>query len=129
MNYHRGGVGISDEEIVKDAERLERAAYWADVKGIAKEALELKTADEQDCFIRESVDGSERILYPNKCLSVLRFTESDDAYVDAIGDTQFVKEGASTVYQRIAYYAMLQDVTDALGELKSGKPIYEKPSW
>jgi hypothetical protein len=98
--------------------------YWKSVKSIATEAQEeyprhcerliCHTSDDaRDEYIRETVDGSEWIIYFANNETVLTATNNHDA-IDDVGLE------ATTDWKQTrmicAFYAMLQDVNDEMGE-------------
>ncbi len=108
----------NEEEVVEAAERIQRREYWDDVRQIAKDAIGTHPGDEegQDTYVHESVDGSQWVIYTRRNLYVLLFTDHDDAYED-IGEIP-TKDGASGVYQFLAFFAMRADVVDELERLR-----------
>ena len=107
-----------------------RSAYFAAVKSHAQDILETEArgdsseSDRSDA-IWEAVDGSEWIIYTNRNIEVIRWTSNDDAFAEngSIGD--LVKDGdkAASVYQTIAFYAFLADVTEAVAELEAEQQV------
>jgi hypothetical protein len=108
----------SEEQVIAAGERIERARYYNRVRLIAKAAIEECPTDdsERDDYIWQDVDGDSYIIYTGKNLDVLRFTENDDAYEEAGSDFSDVT-GAYAIYQRVAFYAMRQDVLDEVARL------------
>ena len=83
------------------------AAYTASVRDIAEEAIELDDRDgSRGDYIRESVDGSEWVLYTYRAMLVPVVSGNSDAYDRDFGG---VPDGPMKESQ-IAYAAMLSDV-------------------
>lgn len=80
--------------------------YWDEIARLASDP-ELQDWDD----LVECVDQHEYILYTAKALCVLMHTKNDNA----VFDDGFSMEGcqdASSVYVRMAFYAMLADVLE-----------------
>lgn len=107
--YHSAG------ELIADAIRPIVQSYRETVNDIAKEALKLTDEDERDEFIRESVDGSEWIIYYQNARAVAMVTDNLDAMQDAGVD---IEDGAA-IECSLAFCAMRQDVQDAIARLPS----------
>lgn len=61
----------------------------------------------------EFVDGHEFIIYCHNNIDVLKHTQNEDAYFDAMGNS--VKaESTAQVLTKLAYFAMLQDVMEQI---------------
>ena len=91
--------------------------YWKSVKDIATEAREEHPNPDDDDnrqeYIWESVDGTDWITYYSNNETVLDATNNHDA-IDDVGLE------ATTDWKQTrmicAFYAMLQDVNDEMGE-------------
>jgi hypothetical protein len=103
--------------------------YREDVQALAREVLERvrdEGADESDA-LHEAVDGSCWVIYTYRARHVLMFSRNEDAAFDTMG-AEFLS-GAETmgeIYTRAAFWAMHQDVTDALHELRDEIPEEEE---
>lgn len=96
--------------------------YRQSVQGIAQEIFDESPDDDGDDGYRisDSVDSSEWIIYNWRNLRVLQYSHNDAAGLDEMGQELFA--GCSTmseVYARAAYYAMAQDVAEAVQELRA----------
>ena len=93
--------------------------YWNTVKAIATDTREEypnPDDDERQGYIWESVDGSEWIVYYANNETVLNATNNHDA-IDEVGpetSSFWLKSDWKRSRMTCAFYAMLQDVNDAL---------------
>ena len=93
-----------------------RRDYFNEVAAIAQEAKEAeREGDDPFDFIHESVDGSRWVIYTHLARKVLEYSDNEDAVFDG-GDLRDA-QSMSDVFTRAAYFAMLQDVSDAFAEL------------
>jgi hypothetical protein len=104
----------TDQEIA-DAERVLRADYWNDVRGLASAfrgarayALSHGHPWEPDEALLELVEGHERVIYTHSARLGMVCTDSPDACQDATGSDP------SSVEQAMCY-ALLEDTRDVLG--------------
>jgi len=96
--------------------------YWANVRSIAKEAME---QDEDACdptsvedFIHESVDGSRWVFLHYGARKTLEYSANDEAVFEELGAEAF--QGCNTLGEvnvRAAYFALRADVAKAFAEL------------
>lgn len=103
--------------------------YQANIQSIASEIVtELKQGgyDPTDIYsaVHEVVDGHEYMIYTHYHEKVIRQTTNEDAYLDVyssedLGELIQHKELEGVIQAR-AFFAMTQDVSDALHELKDG---------
>ena len=113
----------NEEEVIKEAERLERANYWRSVRNMAEEAFAAHPGeDEQQEYAEQSVDGSSWIIYTDETIDVLRFTKNDDAYKETGVDTP-IGSDAHAIYKFIASHALHSDVLDELAEIREQRRI------
>ncbi len=93
--------------------------YREAVASFAREAFDeaKETGNDASDIVTESVDGSDWIIYTGHNLAVLIHTDSDEALFDEMGSEALAGcEDSSSTYQRIAFWAMRQDVMDYLSE-------------
>ncbi len=105
--YHSTG------ELIAETIRPIAQAYRETVNDIAREALELTDEEERDTFVHESVDGSEWVIYYQNARAVAMVTDNLEAAADA-GMTTAESSSTETV---LAFFAMRQDVIDAIERL------------
>jgi len=113
------------EKIVKDAEHVLRAEYWADVRGLAHSIMDelrdqIKDGNSGEPLrewliehINETIDGNERVIYTWQAQKTLLFTENQDAYVDQFGKEGIANDGAIN-WSGLAYCALEADVMEQL---------------
>ena len=95
--------------------------YYESVKTIAELAID-ETAegnfDDISDAVHEMVDGSEWVIYTYRAQKVLEYSGNEEAGPDSLGWEDFVSGamGWSCLYSRGAYYAMVQDVHEAVDE-------------
>jgi hypothetical protein len=95
--------------------------YRETCRSIAADAIrtaQREGIDEQDA-IHEAVDGSEWVIYHGRARFVCHVSQNEDAIVDQLGSDAFA--GAVSLQEcitRAAYWAMLADVQDVLGEVR-----------
>lgn len=96
-------------------------AYWAEVASLAQQiADECREHGQERCdILHETIDGHEWVIYHGKALcNVLAHTQADDAAFEEAGDD--VLHGitsAGEVYSRLAFYALMRDVGEALADI------------
>jgi len=101
----------------EEADRVLRAEYWADVRGVAedlKERLAKGEFSDRDEFIEaldQDVDGHQRIIYARQAQECLLFSDNDGAYIDEFGAEGVVEDG-SLMWSRLAYAAFRADIVD-----------------
>lgn len=117
------------------AESFLRAEYWNDVRGYAADILravadgEIADREALDERVHETCDGSARVIYTSQALDVLRWTDSDDAYLDDFGAGALADvSSASEVYTRLAFYALRADVSEALRGTPTAEEVGEYPA-
>jgi hypothetical protein len=109
------------EKTLDEAKNVLRADYWRAVRDLAddlKQAIkdgEITDREELGDRLHESIDGSHWIIYTYANLQVLCWTSNDDAYQE-ITDEIDGSKGASHVYQTVAFWAMMADVREQLGD-------------
>jgi len=94
--------------------------YWANVRSIAKEAME-QDEDARDDFIHESVDGSRWVFLHYGARKTLEHSTNDEAVFEELGAEAF--QGCNTLGEvnvRAAYFALRADVAKAFAELLDG---------
>ena len=99
-----------------DSDDVTEKNYRDAVSEIAREALALGEDGDPVEFARESVDGSRWVFITYRARHVLQWSDHEDAIFDEVGI-----EGASSMgelYTRAAFYAMLADVLERIGELR-----------
>ena len=98
-------------------EQLKSADYWAEVEAIAAEVLK---ANDQGDALHLAVDSHEFIIYPHRARSVLYYSRNEDACIQETGDDAFHgAQSMAEVYTRAAYFAMCEDVREAMARLES----------
>lgn len=105
----------STQERLREALRPIEDEYREDYKAIAAEALDEHPGDEEDqrAFIRESVEGSEWVIYTYLARAVLLLSENADAHEDCW-------TASNPTAPEIAYCAMVADCESYLRILKGG---------
>lgn len=109
------GLGSSYETRLELGQRLIRKWYYSRVRSMASEALAnmldgtLESTDALEDWLRESVDGTDIVVYSHKAEAALMASDNSDAIEQDLG---------STAEQR-AYYAMRADVQDLLQAFES----------
>jgi hypothetical protein len=104
------------EEAVSLATELLRADYYADVSGMAHDALSaiklgnVTNSDDLTQWIDESIDGCSRVIYTWQAKCGLLASDNEDAYDDEMG------EASGTPEMRM-YWAMRADVREELERL------------
>ena len=91
--------------------------YWANVRSIAKEAME-QDEDARDDFIHESVDGSRWVFMYYGARKTLEHSTNDEAVFEELGREAL--DGCKSLGEvnvRAAYFALRADVVEALSEL------------
>lgn len=106
-------------------EQLKSADYWAEVETIAAEVLK---ANDQGDALHFAVDSHEFIIYTHRARAVLLHSRNEDACIEETGDDAFYgSQSMADVYSRAAYFAMCQDVRDAMARLEPKAGDAEKP--
>lgn len=108
MNAH-----ITEQEYVDECLAIAQYARWT---------LAASPAHTPDELLGEAVDSHQWIIYTVYHTEVLRLSSNSNALFDDLGGTGL--DGCtclSDVTIRLAYYAMLADVNDALAKLQ-GEP-------
>jgi len=97
--------------------------YRTEIKDVAEGIIEecLNHGQELSSMIHETIDGHQWIIYTRYHDEILRYSENAEAYEDIFTDEQIgerVAEGglAAAIAEK-AFYAMDQDVRDAISEL------------
>ena len=98
-----------------DDSKITSHGYWKEIRALAKlvhtkEGYD-EDADESD-ILHELIDGHEWIIYTWAYPWVLMHSDNEDALFDAQGPTEATNY--SQIMQLMAFYAMEQDVMDAL---------------
>tara|TARA_Y100000310_G_scaffold266309_1_gene277759 strand:- start:253 stop:615 length:363 start_codon:yes stop_codon:yes gene_type:complete len=112
--YHSAG------ELIAETIRPIAQKYREDVNDIAREALTIDDEDERDEFVWESVDGSEWVIYYFNARAVALVTDNANAAEDEGALTAIAEDylnHSGTFETTAAFYAMRQDVTDAIERL------------
>lgn len=106
-----------------------RADYYADVTDIAQDAIsEVKAGNITDYealdeYVRESVDGTQRVIYTSKAARGLLISSNDAAFEDM--GISATKDG-DVNWSGMMYAALLADV---LEELSSEGYGYDEDEW
>lgn len=113
----RACVNFSDlssedaEAMMKLAQDIIRADYYADVRGIGDEVLgeikngDITTKEQLDESVRHSVDGSHTVIYTYAAKLALTATDNADAYQEETGEKPESPEVAIA-------FAMMTDVNE-----------------
>lgn len=108
-------------------ETIDYGAYWTEIRElaetVAKEARE-RGADVYD-VLHETIDGHGWVIYTYSAEQVMHHTSSEDAMWE---DGTPEAGSWSELVARAAYYAMRQDVTDALHELEEEEDGAAEPA-
>lgn len=112
-------------------ETITHKQYWAQIRSIVKDALREYKQHGTDTdpnewlndWLHQMIDGHEWIIYTQKNLFVLLWTDNQDAYFDDFGEMEATDFPSTTA--RLAYAAMAQDVTDNLN-IEPFERAYEK---
>ncbi len=113
---------MTDEEIVTidQADRILRADYWGDVRGVADELRELildpdEIDDEEaaDTWLNETVDGHELVIYTHQAMQCLLYSGNDGAYGEEFGAEGMVEDGC-IMWSRLAYAAFMADIRETI---------------
>ena len=94
--------------------------YRESVKTIAEWIIqEHESYEDRHDAVHEAVDASEWVIYTGRAQKVLEHSGNSDAGPDSLGWEDFVADatGWSELYTRGAYFAMAQDVYEALAEM------------
>jgi hypothetical protein len=100
----------TEEQVIEAGTGFERARYWRRIRDIAEEAIAEYPHDEEARreYAEQDVDGTDYVIYTHKQLTVLRFTQNDDAYEEIYGGVEHVDQ------TQIVYWAMLADVMEEI---------------
>lgn len=93
--------------------------YRESVESFAQEAHEriADGEDEGDVF-HEITDNADWVIYPAHSIAVLAHSENDDAAFDELGkDALDGCDSTASVYTRLAFYAMRQDIMEAQADI------------
>ncbi len=105
------------EADVEAALRVLRADYYSDVNSVAEGVLERMIEEgegaELSDIMHEAIDGTQRVIYTMQAQVGLICSDNEDACVDATGEVPV--QGNAINWSAMMYYAMEQDVTEALG--------------
>jgi hypothetical protein len=108
--------------------QLARADYWSDVRSIAdsiKDELSRRIKDGERGetlrewlieHIRETIDGSQRVIYTAQAQECLLYSEHDGQYLEDFGSDGAVSDGAIN-WSALAFSAFEADVIEQLGAL------------
>ncbi len=101
-----------------EAMRVLRAEYYQGVRGLAQEVIErVKTGEDMNDVIHETVDGSYWVIYTHANFQVLLCSDHHDAYAENYGGApeRFQTGGGSEVsWAALAFAAMEQDVREQI---------------
>jgi hypothetical protein len=99
--------------------------YWANVRAIAKEAME-QDEDARGDFVHESVDGSRWVFVYYGARQTLEHSTNDERIFEELGaDALQGVQSLAEVNVRAAYVALRADVEEALAELIEQKEEVE----
>ena len=112
---------------VEQAERVLRAEYWDDVRGMADDARqavkdgEVDDAEGLENWLSESIDGCGRVIYTTQAMDGLRWSDNDEAYFEeGLYQPENFKDGIP--WSALMFYALLADVREDLGDFD---PLFE----
>ncbi len=93
--------------------------YFDAIESYAKECAErVEAGEDASDVMHEMVDGSEWIIYTSRNLAVIEHSRNEEAAWDMLGDDALAKcSNFGETVQRIAFYAMLADVSAAYYDL------------
>lgn len=93
--------------------------YWASVKAHADSAMvRALDGDELTDAIHEECDGSYWVIYYHAAGKCLEYSRNQDAGFDSMGDDCLSGcDSYGMVVTRLAYFALEQDVSEAVSEL------------
>lgn len=101
-----------------------KSEYYEGIKCLAQEIVEecLQYGSDLRDMIHETVDSDQWVIYNHYHAKVREFTDNHDAYLGVYGESdlgQLVQEGGiERLEQTIVYFAMEQDIWDAVSEMK-----------
>jgi hypothetical protein len=104
------------------ARNVMRADYWDDVRSVVEDVKgeiangNLADRDAVDEYLDERIDSQHRIIYTYAAMETVMFSENDGAYEEHFGAEGLVEDG-QVQWSRLAFYAMLEDVRDQLGDV------------
>lgn len=113
---------LTDEEISKIADGNAEREYYKTVQGFVDDLKsEIKEgnitdADEAREYLEQSIDGCHDVIYTYAAMEVVRISKNDGAYFDHMGSDGAVEDGAIQ-WSRLAYFALLEDVMEEVGDL------------
>lgn len=109
------GGDLTAEGLVDFADRIKRADYWHAVRSLAESVADsVREGQELDEALHQTVDGSAWVIYTRSNFDVLRYCGNHDAYTDEMGEVP--TDSGSVNWAALAYFALLEDVRDAIPE-------------
>lgn len=114
--------------IEQEADRIKRAEYWSDVRGIvddAKRAIldgELADREQLSDWLHETIDGCGRVIYTAQAMEGLVYSDNDGAYLENFGAEGAVKDGAIN-WSALMFAALEADVQEMIGDDDQGDSI------
>lgn len=116
MQGPRQGHGQTDEDKYQAALTELRRQYYADVRSLALDLIE-RAKDEQldaeafDEAVHQDVDSNQWVIYTHMAKIACLVSDNEDAIFEDMGG---VECDGSVPYSQIAFFAMRQDVLQAL---------------
>ena len=107
----------SDEERVKDAERVLRAEYYSHIRGTALEVFQLiedGTLEDQEAlerWLNETIDGDAWTFQTHSAIKVLLWSNNDGAHIEDFGSDGLVSDGCIN-WSVMAFSAMKADLLE-----------------
>lgn len=94
----------------------DRSAYWRDVRSYAEAVVEAVRDHGQDVedAIHEAADGSWWVIYTHAAHMVWQYSDAADAIHELGSDWAAGLDTPESLFPRIAYYAIAQDIRDEL---------------
>tara|TARA_R110000787_G_scaffold27953_3_gene76702 strand:+ start:748 stop:1353 length:606 start_codon:yes stop_codon:yes gene_type:complete len=77
--------------------------------------------------LHETVDSDSWVIYTHKAMKVIEFSDNDCAYFDAVGPVEV--SDWTTLFSHAAYYALMQDITEALHNDADGFDPNDEDTW
>ena len=109
--------------------KITEKEYWKEVKDLAKQVEEQVKEYDQDPHdaLHETIDGHQWLIYYAYHPWILAHTRNEDAVFDIVGEVS--GDSTSAVLTQIAFYALYQDVSDAIDwdELHENNPKHTRP--
>jgi hypothetical protein len=87
--------------------------YWAEISSIATDLHEKYNRQE---ILHDMIDSHPWIIYTHKAQIVGLHTKNGDAILDVLEDPK-PHGSMDRIYRMVAYFAMMADVNDALGDM------------